>query len=86
MAFIRTLIYIIIIYYVVRIIMRYLIPAMFGSYINKRMNDFANASSGRQNTGKRKREGEVTIEYNNQAEEKKDQDRGEYIDYEEIKD
>jgi hypothetical protein len=49
------------------------------------MNDFPGNSGRQQKTNDRKKEGEITVDYTPQ-EGKKNKDRGEYIEYEEIKD
>jgi hypothetical protein len=85
MGFLRILLILILLYYLVRIIMRYLVPLLFGSYVNRKMNDFSDPFSRHQKTSERKKEGEVTVDYK-PPEDKKRKDRGEYIDYEEIKD
>jgi len=65
--------------------MRYLLPVFFGNYVNRKMNDFPGNSGRQQKTNDRKKEGEITVDYTPQ-EGKKNKDRGEYIEYEEIKD
>ena len=41
MGFIRTILIIVIIYYLVKIITRYLLPFLLGNYVNRKMNDFS---------------------------------------------
>ena len=65
--------------------MRYVLPLLFGNYVNRKMNDFSDPFSKQQKTNGRKKEGEVTVDYTPQ-EGKKRKDRGEYTEYEEIKD
>jgi Domain of unknown function (DUF4834) len=84
-AFIRFIVLIFLFYYLARIIMRYLVPLFFGNYVNRKMNDFSENSGRQQKTNARKKEGEITVNYTPQ-EGKKDKDRGEYVEYEEIKD
>jgi len=84
-GFIRIILLLVLFYYLTRIITKYLLPFLFGSYVNRKMNDFQSKSGRQQKTYGRKKEGEVTLDYNPQ-EGKKNKDRGEYIEYEEIKD
>jgi hypothetical protein len=85
MGFIRIIIILVLTYYLIRIIMRYVVPLLFGNYVNRKMNDFSGQSNRRQNTNDRKKEGEITVNYTPQ-DGKKSKERGEYIEYEEIKD
>jgi hypothetical protein len=61
-----------------------LLPLLFGNYVNRKMNDSSSQSGSRQKTYSRKKEGEVTVDYTPQ-EGKKQNNRGDYIEYEEIK-
>jgi hypothetical protein len=85
MGFIRIIIILVFFYYLVRIITRYVVPFLFGNYVNRKMNDFSGQFNRQQKTSDRKKEGEVTVDYAPQ-EGKKKGDRGEYVEYEEIKD
>jgi hypothetical protein len=85
MGFIRIILILILFYYGVRIITRYLLPLFLGKYVNRKMNDFQGQSGRQEKTKSRKREGEVTVDYSPQ-EEKKQNNRGDYVEYEEIKD
>jgi len=85
MGFIRIILILVLFYYLVRIIMRYLFPLLMGNYVNRKMNDFSNRHEKQQTTHSRKKEGEVSVDYTPQ-EGKKGKDRGEYVEYEEIKD
>ena len=85
--FIRTILFIIILYYLVKVIVRYIIPLFFSHYINRRMNDFSNRHYTQQQYNPRKKEGEVTIDDSNtHSSSTKRKDQGEYVEYEEIKD
>jgi hypothetical protein len=87
MGFIRAILFIIIVYYLVRIVTRYILPLLFGNYMNRRMNDFSNRYNTQQHNINKKKEGEVTIDASNTGpSSQKRKDRGEYIEYEEIKD
>lgn len=86
MGFIRTILFIVIVYYLVKIIARYALPFLLGNYVNRKMNDFSDPyGRQQQNAGKRK-EGEVTVDYQSGPKSQKRKDGGEYIEYEEIKD
>jgi len=84
-AFLRIILILVLVYYLVRIITRYLVPFLLGNYVNRKMNDYSDRSGRQQQTGGRKKEGEITVDYAPQ-EEKKQKDRVEYTYYEEIKD
>jgi len=85
MGFIRIILILVLVYYLVRFIMRVLVPFLLGNYVNRKMNDFSGRYERQQTTHSRKKEGEVTVDYTAQ-EAKKRRDRGEYVEYEEIKD
>jgi hypothetical protein len=85
MGFIRIILILVLFYYLVRIIMRFIVPFLLGNYVNRKMNDFSGRYEGQQTTRNRKKEGEVTVDYTSR-EAKKRKDHGEYVDYEEIKD
>lgn len=78
-GFVRTLLILLAIYYGYKFLTKYIFPLMFRNYVNKMTNKH------RQHNQFQKDEGDVTIRYNNQKNEKKvDKDKGEYVDYEEI--
>lgn len=83
MGFLRTIVIIFIIFYVLRLIARYILPSLFVNYVNRKMGGF----SGQQqrNTRTQKKEGEVTIDYSPQKKQPKSNDSGEYVDYVEVK-
>lgn len=82
MAFLRTIVIIFIIFYVLRLFARYILPSLFVNYVNRKMGGF----SGQQQRSKvYKKEGEVTIDYSPQKKQQKRNDAGEYIDYVEVK-
>lgn len=88
MSLLRTLLILFIIYYLVRLFTRYILPALFYNYMDNKVNEFARQQKRRQGEAKRearKREGEVTIDYNPRNDLKNGRSRGEYTDYEEIK-
>lgn len=84
MQFIRILLIIGLIYFLIWIITKRIFPFLLKRFINK-MN---NPLDDRQNDffgKKRKKEGEVTIDYAPKNEKKIDKDNGDYVDYEEVK-
>lgn len=85
MAFLRTLLIIIIIFYVVRLFTRYILPALFSNYMDSKVKEFSKRQQ-RYNEEIRKREGEVTIDYHPGNKGKGKTDKGEYVDYVEVKD
>lgn len=85
MALLRTILILIIIFSVIRIFGRYVLPALFSNYMDNKMNEFARKQK-RNKEQARKREGEVTIDYNPGNQSKNKHSKGEYIDYVEVKD
>ncbi len=85
LGFIRTILFIIIVYYLVKVVARYVLPLLFGNYMNRKMNDFSDQYNRQQGTNTKK-EGEVTVDYPSNHKSTKNKGRGEYVDYEEIKD
>lgn len=72
-----------IVYIILRFILRYVLPLLLGHYINRKINEMGgnHASQGKTN----RREGDVTIDYNEANKKHSSKDKGEYIDFEEIK-
>jgi hypothetical protein len=69
----RIILIVIIIYYVARLLLRIIFPYLFNSSRRKH-------PSGH----KKKREGNITIDYINKKEKKYSKDEGEYIDFKEV--
>ncbi|MBN2481152.1 MAG: DUF4834 family protein [Bacteroidales bacterium] len=84
MALLRTILILIIIYYVVQIFTRYILPALFTSYMDDKMNEFSTKQK-KQQKKTAKREGEITIDYIPEKSSKNKPGKGEYVDYEEVK-
>ncbi len=84
----KTLFIILVIYYVLRLFTRYVVPFFAKRYINKMQKDLYNQQYQQGNHHKKKREGDVIINGQQQRSNKKDsnKDIGEYVDYEEVKD
>lgn len=84
MAFLKTLAIIFIVYYVIRLFTRYILPGLFVNYMDNKMNEFKKQQK-RQQQNMRKREGEVTVDYDPANNDKNKPARGEYVDYVEVK-
>jgi hypothetical protein len=81
-GFIRTLLVIVIIYFGIRIITRYVLPIL----VNKGMKNMQQKMQNqqRQNQQSSRPEGEVTIEKNRNQGSNNAQNQGEYVDFEEV--
>jgi len=81
--FLRIILILIIIYYLGKLILRLIFPYFFQRYVKRRTGNY----SGRRQYSKQKskREGEITIDYINKKEKKISKDKGEYIDFKEVK-
>ncbi len=80
--FIRTLLIILIIYYGIRLVTRYVLPILLEKgmkNMQQKMQD-----QGQQPQGPSRHEGEVTIEQNRTNQKNTERDQGEYIDFEEV--
>jgi hypothetical protein len=86
MDVIRTILIIIIIYYVIKFVSRYILPVILNNYVSRKMNEFSGNQGRQHDKNRAAREGEVIINDRARTEEKKRKDRGEYVDYEEIRD
>ena len=81
-GFIRTLLVIAIIYLGIRIITRYILPML----VDKGMKNMQQKMHNQHNQNQRssRREGEVTIEKNRNQSSNNSQNKGEYVDFEEV--
>ena len=89
MGLLRTLLIIFIIYYLGRLFTRYILPTLFYNYMDDKMKGFSEQQQKqrrREQQQARKREGEVHIDYTPQGEGKSKPSKGEYVDYEEVRD
>ena len=89
MGFIRTLLIIFIVFYVIRLFTRYILPALFYNYMDDKVKEFEKKQrreKQRYQEQARKREGEVTIDYSREGKNKTKPAKGDYVDYVEIKD
>ena len=85
MAFLRTILILFIIYYVIRIFTRYILPSLFVNYMDSKVEELKKQQK-RQRDQARKREGEVTIDFSSKNQGKDKPSKGEYVDYVEVKD
>jgi hypothetical protein len=85
MSLLRTLLILIIFYYVIQIFIRYIIPALFGRPTDGNRNEFVHNQKKEQKKAAR-HEGEVTIDYDPDRKAGRHAGKGDYVDYEEIKD
>ncbi len=81
MQLLKTILIILIIYYLFKLIARYLLPWFAKYFINKAAKKYQNQYK----EPPRKKEGEVNIEYSPNKKRKLD-DLGEYVDFKEMKD
>ncbi len=80
--FLRTLFIILIIYYAIRLFARYVLPLMVDKGI-KSMQQKMNNQQQNYNQ-QRRRDGEVTIERDRTNPRNREQNQGEYVDFEEV--
>ncbi len=81
--FIRTIIFIVAIYFVIKLFTRFILPLILENKL-RQMQKNMDERNGRQNRAG-KREGEVTIEYDAQKNKNTSKhNEGEYVDFEEV--
>ncbi|MFW6370317.1 MAG: DUF4834 family protein [Bacteroidota bacterium] len=81
--FIRTLVIIVAIYFIIKLFTRYVLPLILENKIRQMHRNMEGRSSSHYRTGKQ--EGEVTIEHDRQKNNNtRQQDEGEYVDFEEV--
>lgn len=83
MALLRIILLLIIAYYVIKLIIRLFFPYFFRQYVNNKTG----GSGDRKDYTKqsRKKEGEITIDYLNKKKKRISKDKGDYIDFKEVK-
>jgi len=85
----RFLLILIVIYYVFKLLVRYVFPFFVKRYLNKVQEHFYNQNPHLDPEEQKKKEGEVKVESKPENKENKDnnapEDFGDYIDFEEIK-
>jgi len=80
MGLIRVIFILIVVWYVMKLIVRYLIPKVIFYFINRQQN-----SGETKNHRKPSKEGEMKIKVEHPEQNKKDEDNfGEYVDFEEV--
>jgi len=80
--FLRTLLIIAIVYYGIRLFTRFVLPLLVDKGLKNMQQKMQNQQNQRQKPGRP--EGEVTIEYNKNSNQNNSQNKGEYVDFEEI--
>ncbi len=80
MGLIKVIFILIVVWYVMKLIVRYLIPKAILHFINRQQN-----FDGTKNNRKPSKEGEIKIKVEHPEQNKKDEgDFGEYVDFEEV--
>jgi flagellar basal body-associated protein FliL len=88
MALLRTILIIIIVTYIIRLFTRYILPAMFFNFMDDKAREFTKQQKKEYQRSQqaKKREGEVSVDYSPQSNNKNKPRSGVYVDYEEVKD
>ena len=85
----RFLLILIVIYYVFKLLVRYIFPFIVKRYLSKVQKQFYNQNPHLDPDEQKKKEGEVKVDFNSERKENKNDnstdDFGDYIDFEEIK-
>lgn len=79
---VRTIIFILIIYYGIKLFTRYILPLILESKMKEMQEKMQQRQ--RQYEQAQKREGDVTIEYGNKKSNTFNRNEGEYVDFEEV--
>lgn len=82
-GFARTILILIGIYFVFKIVARFLLPILLKKMVERAANNMANHQNNSQEGGKRT--GEINVDYVPKKGKKMDDSQGEYVDYVEIK-
>jgi hypothetical protein len=82
MGLLRTILILLVIYFLFKLVARVILPLLLKNYVEKKHREFQDRFG--QHQQKVKKEGEITIEKKSTKGKGKD-DEGEYVDYEEIK-
>lgn len=78
----RTIIFIAIVYFAVRLFTRYVLPLIVDSKLKKMQEKMQEQQ--RQQKRRGKRQGDVTIEYDRDRDNNRNRNEGEYVDFEEV--
>lgn len=81
-GFVRTLLIIVIIYYGIRIVSKYLLPLLVDKGVKKMQQKMQDQQ--RQHQQPFRADGEVTIEADKKGNKNTEKDKGEYVDFEEV--
>lgn len=81
-GFLRTVVVIVIIYFGIKMVTKYLLPMLIDKGVKNMQQKMQDQQ--RQNQGSKRPEGEVTIESKNKNDQQNNQNRGEYVDFEEV--
>jgi hypothetical protein len=80
--FIRTVVIIAAIYFIIRLFTRYILPIILDKKIKDMHEKMQNQQKQQHRTNRS--EGDVTIEYNDSRNKNRNQGNGEYVDFEEV--
>lgn len=80
--FLRTILIIVLFYYGIRFLIRYILPLFIDKGITNVQQKMYEQQ--RKNQHNARREGEITIESNNKNNKSSQQNQGEYVDFEEV--
>jgi hypothetical protein len=89
MTLLRTILILFIIFYVIRLLVRYIMPGLFYNYMEGKMNEFSRQQQKykqQEQQRAKQKEGEVRIDYTPESRTKNKHSKGEYTDYVEVKD
>lgn len=78
----RTIIFIAIVYFVIRLFTRYLLPLIVENKVKEMQKKMQEQQRQQKHSGKR--EGEITIEYDPGSKNVRNRDEGDYVDFEEV--
>lgn len=81
-GFLRTVFVIAIIYFVIRVFSRYILPMLVEKGVKGMQQKMYEQQRQKQQSNKH--EGEVTIEYNDKNKKNRNQNEGDYVDFEEV--
>ncbi|MBI5218635.1 MAG: DUF4834 family protein [Bacteroidia bacterium] len=87
MLLIKIIFWMIVIYYALKLIVRFLLPFLLKRLTKRMFSNFEQMQNqAQQQTRYQKQKDEITIEYTQQKKSSIDKDKGEYVDFEEVKD
>ncbi len=87
MGFLKFLFFVILIYYTLKLIARYVMPYLLSLFIKKAQDRMMGNANDNQGSRKQKKEGEVSVDATKQSPPKASKDKlGDYVDFEEVED